>query len=291
MTYDEAVDLLDDLTHAVLRPFRFCNPDDTSTASFSSSEMIELLIRRETSEIRLTDDMTHEEVDSLLSDALNRVIRAIDYIPFLDEDIYPRSTPMKPKYRDPLQAVVFLTHLYECETDIASEPLVNHPIDVMNELRSADITDETTLIAALLHDVEQYSDVTHEEIAFNFSDDVARLVTQLTVDQLFEKDQIEEEVLKMSRDLRGPAQDIFIADLKSNIKRSCLGVISDEKTERLRLAWLREVIENLTQNEPHQLLISSLNTELDRLYIERRVTYSRTETRDQIIAETDDVTA
>lgn len=60
-------------------------------------------------------------------------------------------------------------HRYQRRKDHEHTPYINHPIRVATILSTeAGITDETILMAALLHDTVEDTDATFDEIAVNY---------------------------------------------------------------------------------------------------------------------------
>jgi GTP pyrophosphokinase/guanosine-3',5'-bis(diphosphate) 3'-pyrophosphohydrolase len=69
----------------------------------------------------------------------------------------------------------------QCPPRKSGEPYITHPLEVYNILKNEwGIKDENYLIAALLHDVIEDTDVTPEEIKSRFGSDVLELVSGVT---------------------------------------------------------------------------------------------------------------
>ena len=98
------------------------------------------------------------------------------------------------------------------------QPYIVHPVEVMQIVKSVP-HDEAMLIAALLHDVVEDTDVTLDEIRTSFGDDVASLVDDLT-DVSKPEDGNRKLRKAMDREHSGNssarAQTIKLADLISN---------------------------------------------------------------------------
>ena len=90
-----------------------------------------------------------------------------------------------------LQALRFAAekHRHQRRKDADASPYINHPIAVASVLAAeASITDELTLLAALLHDTVEDTDTTIEELRGLFGPEVAGLVAEMTDDKTLPKD-------------------------------------------------------------------------------------------------------
>jgi (p)ppGpp synthase/HD superfamily hydrolase len=77
-------------------------------------------------------------------------------------------------------------HVHHRRKGLAKEPYINHLIEVAMLVADATGGSDTNLvIAALLHDAIEDSEVPRELIAENFGDDVASLVVEVTDDNVF----------------------------------------------------------------------------------------------------------
>lgn len=109
-------------------------------------------------------------------------------------------------------------------------PYATHPIDVLNILRyTGGVTDESILIAALLHDLIEETEVKITQIEKEFGKQVANLVQEMTrtepnADQT--KGQTSDEIWSLRNDLllsaihrmSRAAQQIKLADRISNLR-------------------------------------------------------------------------
>src|SRR5581483_11525893 len=127
------------------------------------------------------------------------------------------------------------------QTRASGEPYVTHPLATAKIL--ADLyMDEDTIVAGLLHDVPEDTQVTLEELRAQFGDDVANLVDGVTkLSQLrYGKDQVEAESLRkmflaMAEDIRVVL--IKLADRLHNMRT--LGALKRDK--QIKIA--RETLE------------------------------------------------
>ena len=79
-------------------------------------------------------------------------------------------------------------HVHQRRKGPAEEPYINHLVEVAMLVAEATEGKDTNLvIAALLHDAIEDSEVPHELIAENFGDDVASIVMEVTDDKSLPK--------------------------------------------------------------------------------------------------------
>ena len=119
------------------------------------------------------------------------------------------------------------------QTDRAGQPYVLHPLRLMAQFR-----DETSQIAAVLHDVVEDSEWTLDDLrTLGFSDEVVTVVDCLTrrEGELYEAAIERAAVHPVARRLK-------LADLEDNLDVRRLDVLTERDRERLdryRRAWLR----------------------------------------------------
>ncbi|MEW5902140.1 MAG: HD domain-containing protein, partial [Acidobacteriota bacterium] len=77
------------------------------------------------------------------------------------------------------KAYVFAARAHKGQTRRSGEPYLSHPLEVASMLADLRL-DSTTLLAGLLHDVLEDTDITAADIRENFSPDVADLVSGVT---------------------------------------------------------------------------------------------------------------
>ena len=118
------------------------------------------------------------------------------------------------------QAIDFAArkHIHQRRKGELQEPYVNHLTEVARLLAEATQGDDVNLIiAGLLHDTTEDQEVTYEELAHEFGEDVAKLVREVTDDKSLPKIerkrlQIETAAKKSTR-----AQCLKIADKTANL--------------------------------------------------------------------------
>jgi guanosine-3',5'-bis(diphosphate) 3'-pyrophosphohydrolase len=77
------------------------------------------------------------------------------------------------------KAYVFAARAHKGQVRRSGEPYLSHPLEVTNILADMHL-DKTTLVAALLHDVLEDTDITAAEIKETFGKEVADLVEGVT---------------------------------------------------------------------------------------------------------------
>jgi guanosine-3',5'-bis(diphosphate) 3'-pyrophosphohydrolase len=97
-------------------------------------------------------------------------------------------------------------------------PYINHPLEVMHMLvHTAKVADSEILMAAVLHDVVEDTEVTSDEIADRFGLRISKLVLELTDDKHLDKEERKRQQL-ITADLISPsARLIRISDKICNV--------------------------------------------------------------------------
>ena len=134
------------------------------------------------------------------------------------------------------KAYIFAARAHQGQIRRSGEPYLSHPLEVTNLLAEMHL-DLTTLIAALLHDVPEDTEVTVAEIRENFGREVATLVEGVTKISRVEDTSPEETraetirkiILAMTDDLR--VIFIKLADRWHNLKT--LHFLSEDKQKRI----------------------------------------------------------
>ena len=117
------------------------------------------------------------------------------------------------------------------------EPYINHPIEVMDIVKTASHYTDVMLAAALLHDTIEDTAVTRDDIEREFGSDVADMVMELT-DQCTEGNRAERKAAEAERlsTISAEAQTVKLADLISN------SVSIIEHDPRFAKVYLREKV-------------------------------------------------
>jgi len=138
--------------------------------------------------------------------------------------------------REVYQAYLFGANAHDGQYRKTGEPYIYHPIAVARILAEMHM-DSKSIVAAILHDVIEDTEVSKELVAENFGDDVAELVdgvSKLTEFKFKNKKEqqainIQKVLLAMARDLR--VIMIKLADRLHNMRT--LGIMRPEKRRRI----------------------------------------------------------
>jgi len=134
------------------------------------------------------------------------------------------------------KAYIFAARAHQGQIRRSGEPYLSHPLEVTNILAEMHL-DLTTLIAALLHDVPEDTEVTLAEIRENFGREVATLVEGVTkisrVEDTSPEDTRAETIRKIILAMTDDLRVIFIklADRWHNLKT--LHFLSEDKQKRI----------------------------------------------------------
>lgn len=135
-----------------------------------------------------------------------------------------------------IQAVNFAAnaHINQRRKDKDKTPYINHPIQVMYILSQAGIMDDSTLCAAVLHDVIEDTKVTYEELVGEFGKSVADIVKECSDDKSLPKEVRKQEQIKHAKNISRSAKLVKIADKISNLS---------DLEENPPAKWTKEEIE------------------------------------------------
>ena len=130
---------------------------------------------------------------------------------------------MAPFPTDPavlLRAIAFAArkHRLQRRKDTEASPYINHPIAVAELLAvRAGVTDQATLVAALLHDTIEDTNATRGELAREFGREVASLVAEVSDDKSLRKKVRKRLQVEHAPRLSGKAKRIKLADKTCNV--------------------------------------------------------------------------
>ncbi len=185
------------------------------------------------------------------------------------------------------RAYVFAAHAHAGQTRISGDPYITHPLAVAAILASLGM-DESTLITGLLHDTVEDTDVTLDDVAHHFGEDIANLVdgvTKIGKIQFHSKEHKQAENFRKM--LLATAKDprvliVKLADRLHNMRT--LGYMRPEKqrligeetlhiyaplAHRLGIHWIKQEMEDLVfsflEPEAHRALLSKLEGRLNDL--------------------------
>ena len=146
-----------------------------------------------------------------------------------------------------LKAIAFAAdkHRRQRRKDADESPYINHPIAVATVLAvEVNVSDEATLLAAVLHDTVEDTQTTFAELEVHFGPDVAGLVRELTDDKSLAKGDRKRLQVERARDSSPQAKQIKIADKISNVRDIKVSPPADWTLERRReyLTWSEQVV-------------------------------------------------
>ena len=125
---------------------------------------------------------------------------------------------MTPKFLAALSFAAY-KHRNQCRKDKAKTPYINHPITVANILlNEAGITDETVLIAAILHDTVEDTETSFAEIEEQFGTEVKSIVAEVTDDKCLPKAERKQAQIDHAARLSDRAGLLKIADKTANVR-------------------------------------------------------------------------
>jgi len=125
-------------------------------------------------------------------------------------------------------------------------PYINHPLDVADILcRIGGVTDQSVLIAAVLHDTVEDTGTKPEEIKELFGDEVLKLVLEVSDDKSLPKHVRKQLQIEHTPKLSAEAKLIKIADKASNVKDLLVEPPVEWTPERIAeyLVFARKVVD------------------------------------------------
>ena len=129
--------------------------------------------------------------------------------------------------------------------DAENSPYINHPIAVATALAvEGGVSDEATLIAAVLHDTVEDTQTTFSELEQNFGAEVTGLVRELTDDKSLEKAERKRLQIEHAPHASPRAKEIKIADKICNVRNLVDSPPADWTLQRRReyVAWSEQVV-------------------------------------------------
>jgi (p)ppGpp synthase/HD superfamily hydrolase len=143
---------------------------------------------------------------------------------------------------------------------LAGEPYINHLIEVAELIAGASADLDTNLvIAALLHDAIEDTDVTAAELAERFGSDVAGLVVEVTDDKSLPKEKRKALQVQSAPHKSPRAQMLKLADKISNLRALLSSPPADWNEERKKqyFDWARQVVSGLSS--PNKVLMAEFD--------------------------------
>ena len=164
------------------------------------------------------------------------------------------------------QAYLVARDAHEGQSRSSGEPYITHPVAVACILAEMHL-DHEALMAALLHDVIEDTEITKEDLAGRFGDTVAELVDGVSkLDKLKFRDRKEAQAANFRKMIMAMTHDIRVilvklADRTHNMRT--LGALRPDKRRRIAKETL-EIFAPLA----HRLGIHNIKTELEELGFE-----------------------
>jgi guanosine-3',5'-bis(diphosphate) 3'-pyrophosphohydrolase len=155
-----------------------------------------------------------------------------------------------------LEAIAFAAdkHRRQRRKDAEESPYINHPIAVATVLASeGNVSDEMTLLAAVLHDTVEDTQTTFVELEEHFGPEVAGLVRELTDDKSLEKGERKRLQIEHARESSIRAKQVKIADKICNVRDITLSPPADWSPDRRReyLMWSEKVVAGCRDANPN----------------------------------------
>jgi guanosine-3',5'-bis(diphosphate) 3'-pyrophosphohydrolase len=146
-----------------------------------------------------------------------------------------------------LQAAAFAAekHRAQRREDSAGTPYINHPLAVATVLAvEGGVTNESLLVAALLHDTVEDTQTTFAEIEAAFGAEVARLVAEVTDDKSLPKATRKQLQIEHAAQASQLAKQLKIADKICNVRDMAADYPTDWAPERKAeyLDWAERVV-------------------------------------------------
>jgi len=144
-------------------------------------------------------------------------------------------------------------HVNQKRKGAAQEPYINHLLEVAELVSTAIPEPDTNLIiAALLHDTIEDTDVTAQELTDQFGADVAHLVAELTDDKSLPKHERKRLQIENAPKKSVRAQTIKLADKISNLRSILFSPPPDWDFQRKKeyFTWAESVVDGLTAPNP-----------------------------------------
>lgn len=133
-------------------------------------------------------------------------------------------------------------------------PYIQHPIAVAKILHDeAGVRDDTTVLAALLHDTIEDTDATYDELAELFGRDVANIVSEVTNPPGVDRAEKQRFQIARAPNLSARARDLKLADKIANL-RDIIAMPPDWSRSRKRDYYDHAAMVVGAMKEPHPIL-------------------------------------
>jgi guanosine-3',5'-bis(diphosphate) 3'-pyrophosphohydrolase len=161
------------------------------------------------------------------------------------------QTPIAPL----LDALAFAAwkHRNQRRKDVEASPYINHPIALARVLAvEGGVTDEKTLIAAILHDTVEDTETTPEELRLRFGRKVAAAVAEVTDDKTLAKPRRKQLQIDHAPHLTKRAKLVKLADKICNLRDVATSPPRGWPLRRQRayFDWAKRVVDGLRGTHP-----------------------------------------
>jgi guanosine-3',5'-bis(diphosphate) 3'-pyrophosphohydrolase len=139
-------------------------------------------------------------------------------------------------------------HRNQRRKDVEASPYINHPIALARVLSvEGAIADETTLMAAILHDTIEDTETTYEDLLDRFGQEVADVVAEVTDDKSLPKAERKALQVKHAPGASRRAKLVKLADKICNIRDVADNAPHDWGVERRReyFDWAKQVVDGM----------------------------------------------
>ncbi len=147
-----------------------------------------------------------------------------------------RASSPRVDLREVVRAYAYAEEAHQGQYRKSGEAYITHPVDVATKLADLGL-DTATIVAALLHDVVEDTDVTLEDIAAGFGEEVAQLVDGVTkLDQLEVASKQHQQAETLRKMILAMAEDIRVLVIKLSDRlhnMETLGSMPREKQKRI----------------------------------------------------------
>lgn len=149
-----------------------------------------------------------------------------------------------------IQAIAFAAnkHRNQRRKDAEASPYINHPIALANVLANeCGVTDETVLIAAILHDTIEDTETTAEELTAIFGETIAAIVLEVTDDKALPKAERKRLQIEHAPTISAAAKLVKLADKICNLRDIVTSPPEKWSLERKQayFDWAKAVVDGL----------------------------------------------
>jgi guanosine-3',5'-bis(diphosphate) 3'-pyrophosphohydrolase len=154
-----------------------------------------------------------------------------------------------------IQAIAFAAnkHRNQRRKDADASPYINHPIALADVLANeGGVTDETVLIAAILHDTIEDTETTAEELTAIFGETITTIVLEVTDDKALPKAERKRLQIEHAPTISAAAKLVKLADKICNLRDIVASPPEKWSLERRQayFDWAKAVVNGLRGIHP-----------------------------------------